>query len=119
MTAGTKRYAKDLGGMNALIHKSTEAFVGMAGLLVQQVDGRSELEIGYSLLPGFRGSGFATEAAVHAKQHAFKRQLAESLISIIHIRNIPSQQVALRNGMQLEKSTTYKDNPVFIYRINN
>ncbi|MFM7428786.1 MAG: GNAT family N-acetyltransferase, partial [Flammeovirgaceae bacterium] len=46
-----ERYQNNLGGMNALIEKSTGLLVGHAGLLVQTVDNIQELEIGYSLLP--------------------------------------------------------------------
>src|SRR6187402_1811357 len=44
------RYEADLGGMNALVEKSTGKLVGYAGLLVQHVDDTEELEIAYSLL---------------------------------------------------------------------
>ena len=111
------RYQQNLGGMNALIHKETGGLLGLAGLLVQQVDGLLELEIGYSLLPGARGQGYASEAALHCRNEAFRRRWAESLISIIHVRNKPSMRVARRVGMQPEKDTCYKENPVRIFRI--
>ncbi len=112
-----ERYQANLGGMNALISKSTHKLVGLCGLLIQSVDAIQELEIGYSLLPEYRGQGFALEAAQTCREHAFKYQLAPSLISIIQIHNVPSQKVALKNGMHNSKSTTYKNNPVYIYRV--
>ena len=112
-----ERYRKDLGGMNALINRQTGAFVGIAGLLVQEVDGILELEIGYSLLPGARGQGYASEAAQTCRDEAFRQEWAQSLISIIHVRNEPSMRVARRMGMQPEKDTLYKANPVRIFRI--
>ena len=57
------RYKNDLGGHNVLIEKITGKPVGMCGLLVQEVDGMTELEIGYSLHPSFMGKGYATEAS--------------------------------------------------------
>jgi [ribosomal protein S5]-alanine N-acetyltransferase len=112
------RYENNMGGMNALIEKSSGLLIGHCGLLVQIVDGVTELEIGYSLLPEFWGKGYALEAAVKCKHYAFENDLAESLISIISLSNIPSQKVALKNGMLVEKETTYKGNKVLIYRIN-
>ena len=47
------RYENDLGGMNALVDKSSGKLIGHCGLLVQTVDEKQELEIGYSLLPQF------------------------------------------------------------------
>lgn len=114
-----ERYEKNLGGMNALVLRTTGKLIGMAGLLIQTVDTVQELEIGYSILPKCRKNGYATEAAVQCKNHAFKNKLADSLISIIHVDNVPSQKVAIRNGMYLEKTTTYKKNPVHIFRISS
>ena len=112
-----ERYEKGLGGMNALIHKSNGGLVGICGLLVQTIDGQKELEIGYSLLPKYRKQGYAIEAAQKCKKFAFEHQFSASLISIIHVDNIPSQRVALKNGMFPCKTTTYRDNPVDIYRV--
>lgn len=112
-----ERYEKDLGGMNALIEKNTTLLIGICGLLVQNVDGTEELEIGYSVLPAFRKKGFATEAAIKCREYAFKNHFRASLISIIHVDNHPSKMVARNNGMQLDKKTIYKDNPVEIFRI--
>lgn len=112
------RYKNQLGGMNALILKETGQLVGHCGLLVQQVDNIQELEIGYSLLPSFWGLGLATEAARKCRDIAFSEQWSPSLISIISLSNLPSQQVALKNGMRPEKQTHYKGNEVIIYRMH-
>jgi RimJ/RimL family protein N-acetyltransferase len=48
---------------------------------------------------------------------AFGNTRLASLVSIIHINNYRSRGVALKNGMHLEKTTVYKENPVAIFRI--
>ncbi len=111
------RYENNLGGMNALIDKNTGALIGQCGLLMQTVNNLQELEIGYSLLPAFRNKGYATEVAIKCKSFAFEHKMAQSLISIIHIENKASQNVAIKNGMALDKTTTYKNNPVHIFRV--
>ncbi|NJM26288.1 MAG: GNAT family N-acetyltransferase [Bacteroidia bacterium] len=111
------RYKNDLGGMNALVEKSTGKLVGHCGLLVQTVDGAPELEIGYSLLGPFRGKGFATEAAHACRDCAFRNAFADSLISIVSLANQPSANVARKNGMNLDKQTFYNGNAVNIFRI--
>jgi RimJ/RimL family protein N-acetyltransferase len=113
-----ERYENDLGGMNALVLQETGQLVGICGLLVQTVDQMEELEIGYSVLPQFWQQGFAIEAAQKCKEFAFEHHFADSLISIIHVDNVPSQKVALKNGMHLQKTTSYKDNPVHIFRVD-
>lgn len=114
-----ERYEKQMGGMMALELKEGQHLIGLCGLLLQVVDGVHEWEIGYSLLPQFRGKGYASEAARYCKAVAFESGLATSLISIIHVDNLPSQAVAVRNGMHREKETTYKNNPVYIYRVHH
>lgn len=113
-----ERYENNLGGMNALISKESGELVGICGLLVQTVDDIQELEIGYSVLPKFWLKGYAFEAAQKCKKFAFENNFTDSLISIIHVDNIPSQRVAIKNGMHLYKTTTYRDNPVHIFRVN-
>lgn len=111
------RYENNLGGMNALIEKDTNAFVGMCGLLVQTVDGMEEIEIGYSLMPNFRKKGFAREAAKTCRDFAFTNNFTNSLISIIDPNNLDSIKVAINNGMTLAKQTIFQDTAVNIYRI--
>tara|TARA_R110000737_G_scaffold77106_4_gene108067 strand:- start:2741 stop:3262 length:522 start_codon:yes stop_codon:yes gene_type:complete len=112
-----ERYEEQSGGMNALFSKETNKLIGLAGLLVQHVNNKEELEIGYSILPEYWRQGYAFEAAKKCKEVAFENKWAESLISIIQVNNIPSQKIALKNGMYIDFSTTYKDNPVRIFRI--
>lgn len=113
-----ERYKNNSGGHNVLIHKKTGERVGMCGLLIQEVDGVNELEIGYSIHPKYWKRGFASEAAQKCKLFAFQNNFADSLISIIHVENIGSQKVAKNNGMYLDKTTNYKGIEVHIYRVN-
>lgn len=111
------RHNNDEGGMNALFEKDSNRLVGHCGLLKQTVDNIAEIEIAYSLLPAFWNKGYATEAAEKCKQFAFENNLASSLISIISLTNIPSEKVATKIGMTLDKTTVYRGNNVNIFRI--
>jgi len=113
-----KRYAEDKGGMNVLIDKKTGHFIGQCGLLIQEIEGETLLEIGYSILPAHRGKGYATEAAQKCKDEAFEREFSNVLISMVHIENDASKQVILKNDMSFWKHIPYyKGHPVNIYRI--
>lgn len=112
------RHQNKLGGMNALVEKESERFVGISGLLIQEVDGQKKLEVAYSLLPKYRNKGYATEAALKCINFAFENKLATTLISIIDIKNINSEKVALRIGMKLHKQTVYNGIDVNVFRIN-
>ncbi|MBD3635822.1 MAG: GNAT family N-acetyltransferase [Crocinitomicaceae bacterium] len=110
------RYNEGSYGMTAIIRKKDNTFVGQCGLLKQEVDGIPEVEVGYHLFRQFCGMGYATEASRHFKEYAFKQNLADSIISIIHEHNLPSQAVAKRNGMSVDKRTVWKDMNVIIFR---
>lgn len=113
------RYANDLGGMNVLIDKESNRLVGQCGLLVQTVAEQKKLEVGYSVLPEFRGMGYAIEAAQKCRNYAFEHRFTPDLISIIHIDNIASKKVALKNGMQVVlKLDDFEGMPTNIFGIN-
>jgi len=112
------RYKNDLGGMNVLIDKNTNEFIGQCGLLIQEVDGSKEMEIGYSIIPRFWNKGYATEAAIKCRNFAFENNYSETLISIVHVDNVRSERVALKNGMVRTKLTEFRKMPVNIYRIS-
>lgn len=113
-----QRYAEGRGGLQALISKDTGEFVGQCGLLVQDVNGVSEIEIGYHLLPRFWGKGYATEAAQLFRDYGFENNVATSLISIIDPGNSASKKVATRNGMALVvKNMLFHDIEHNIFRI--
>ena len=114
-----KRYAAGTYGLQSLFEKETRNFVGQCGLLTQEVNGRIELEIGYSLIPAFWGNGYALEAARFFRDLAFDLKLSPSVISLIHPENIASQKVAEKNGMERSASSRWHDVDVYVYRINN
>lgn len=111
------RYADQRYGMQALIHRQTGEFIGQCGLLAQEVDGVQELEVGYHVLHRYWGQGFAPEAARRFIKYGFDNKLADSIISIIDVRNHRSQRVAEKNRLFREKQTRWNDLDVFVYRI--
>jgi RimJ/RimL family protein N-acetyltransferase len=59
-------------------------------------------ELGWRLAAASWGSGYATEAALAARDDAFTRLALPELISIIHPDNDRSQRVATKLGMTIE-----------------
>src|SRR4051812_41733192 len=85
------RYADKRFGLQVLIDKKTNLFIGLCGLLEQEVDGQKEIEVGYHIFKKYWGQGYAPEAAKLFIQYAFKNNLTENVISIIDIGNKKSQ----------------------------
>jgi len=66
------RYEKDGHGLWLVVERESEQPVGQVGLLLQEVDGAQEFEIGYLIHRPYWRRGFATEAALSARQYAFE-----------------------------------------------
>lgn len=111
------RYKNNLGGQNVLISKETNELIGQCGLLVRKVENELELEIAYSVLPQFRGKGFAIEAAKKCRDFAFENDFHNRLICIIHPDNENSKNVALKNGMTFKKQIDYSGKKMDLFQI--
>lgn len=112
------RYKNNTLGLQALISKDTGELIGMSGLLVQQINGVSQIEVGYHLLKRFWGKGYAIEAARLFRDYGFKNSDTPTIISIINPLNEPSKKVAQRNGMQLlEQDVAFRDSSYEVFAI--
>lgn len=118
IAAQHKRYEENRFGHMALVHRETDRLIGQCGLLLQEVEGRPEIEIGYHILPEYWKQGYASEAAQFFRHYAFGNGISDSLISIIHLENVGSQKVAMNNGMRKTIVSTYREKPVDIFRID-
>ena len=86
-------------GLWAVIERESGLFVGQCGLTLQSWKRAEVLEIGYLFQRDRWHRGYATEAARACKAYAFDTLGAAEVSSIIRDTNLPSQRVALRNGM--------------------
>lgn len=106
------RYEEHGFGLWAMIERESGRLVGDCGLSYQDVEGVSELEVGYHLLAAERRKGYATEAARACLDHGFRNTAASVIGSIVSPANEASRAVAARvhanvreflrpNGMKL------------------
>src|SRR5262249_19592063 len=96
----------------ALILREKERLIGYCGFFRQIVDETEETEIGYRLHPDYWGRGLATEAARAVREYGFSVLKLERVISLIHPDNHASRRVTEKNGMKLERKTTFRGFPV-------
>lgn len=101
----------------AVIFRENGKLLGYCGFFLQMVDGIEELEIGYRLDPAYWGQGIATEAARAVRDHAFRDLKCERVISLIVPDNVPSERVARKNGMHLEKETDFRGFPTQVFAL--
>ena len=101
----------------AMIVRSSETLAGYCGFFPQEVDGNMEIEIGYRLRRDFWNRGLATEGARTVRDHSFRDLKLERVISLIHPENQASRRVAEKNGMVLQRETTFKGFPTFLFAI--
>lgn len=81
--------------------RQDSAPVGLVGLFAPE--GWPEPEIGYDLFDGHEGRGYATEAALAARDHAYSVLAWPTAISLIKPGNEGSKAVARRMGAQFEE----------------
>jgi RimJ/RimL family protein N-acetyltransferase len=112
-----RRYQEDGVGLWAMVLKSTGEVIGDCGITRQQVDRESLHEIGYHLRRDFWKQGLATEAAIACREWGFANLPVDRLISLIRPENIPSRQVAERNGMTIWKEIDWRGLRHCIYSV--
>ena len=102
------RYRQYGYGLWAVVLKATDEMIGQCGLTLQHWNGREMLEVGYLFQCSHWHQGYATEAARACMEYAFNILGASEVCSIIRDNNIPSQRVALRNGMRKAEGVMVK-----------
>jgi ribosomal-protein-alanine N-acetyltransferase len=108
-------YGENGFGLWASILKETGKLIGDCGLTVQTVDGERFVEVGYHLNKGNWHQGFATEAALACRDHAFEGFGMDRLIALIRPENEPSWRLAERLGMSTWRDTVRADLPHSVY----
>ncbi|MFI5199453.1 MAG: GNAT family N-acetyltransferase [Candidatus Limnocylindrales bacterium] len=93
-------------GLWIVEERGSGQFIGDCGLTPQQVDGTTEIEVGYHVRAALQRRGFATEAAAAARAYARDVLGLDRLVALIHPDNVALQRVAEKIGLRLERETT-------------
>lgn len=99
-----ERYARYGFGLWAVVEKASGQLIGQCGVTMQDWCGQEVPEVGYLFRRDKWHQGFAIEAAKACKEYAFTVLGFQEVYSIIRENNLPSQHVALRNGMSARGS---------------
>ena len=101
-------------GLFSVLRKDDERLVGRVGYLLwdserwvnamsEELDEPLELEIGWVVARAFWGQGYATEAAIACRDHAFGPLGRNRVISLIAPENVASIRVAEKIGERYER----------------
>jgi ribosomal-protein-alanine N-acetyltransferase len=85
-------------GLYAARDKASGAFIGECGL--RYLDDASAVEVSYGLLPCFRGSGLATEAAAACLRHGLGTLGLPRIVAFSRADNRASHRVLEKIGMR-------------------
>ncbi len=99
-----ENYKKYKHGLWAVILKEGNVFIGDCGITMQDIGNEIVPEIGFHIIKKYCKKGFATEAALACKEYAFNVLNYSKVFSYTTIRNIPSQKVASKIGLQFYKN---------------
>jgi len=111
------RYNENGHGLWLVENRETGQPMGQTGVILQQVEGQPLIEVGYLIHKPFWKQGYAIEAAKACKEYAFDQLGADSVHSLIRPANIPSQRVALRNGMKPLRLVSFHNLETLLYGI--
>lgn len=100
----------------AIIRKSDSAFIGMCGLLPEEVNGKKEVEVAYRIDNKYWGNGYAPEAAKAVMEYAREQLGWSSVISLILPENHQSIRVAEKNGLIPDGKKNHVGKEHSIYR---
>lgn len=95
--------------------KETGQPVGHMGLLDQEVENETLLEIGYMVHPVHWRQGYAHETTSAIRDYAFEKLNREKVVSLIAPANIPSQRVALKYGAKPERFVRWREQDCLVF----
>ncbi len=96
-----KRYKNCGYGYFALIEKSSGKVIGTMGPLLEMINGKEVIGIGYILNKDYWGKGYATEGARACAEYCFNVLKAQEIVCDIRPQNKRSIRVAESIGMKL------------------
>jgi RimJ/RimL family protein N-acetyltransferase len=102
----------------SVVLKDNREVIGDCGLETDEIDGRLIVGIGFDFKRAYWGNGYATEAAMAVLEYGFTVLELSSIFGWIDPENVPSQCVAEKIGMTMEKFVTRGPKRYALYKID-
>lgn len=91
-------YEKHGAGLWAVVLLESDKLIGMCGLVKR--DALEDFDLGFALLPEYRGQGFALEAARGVLKYVKEMMKLKRLAAIVSPDNMPSARLLLKLGFE-------------------
>lgn len=111
-------------GRFAAIEKSSGDFIGWTGLKFNTGDNevlgekRDFYDIGYRFIPRYWGKGYASESSFKMLDFGFKELNLKTIVGAAETKNIASNKVLKKIGLQFKEVFSYEDVKVNWYELN-
>ena len=99
-------------GFYSLIIKETQQIIGIAGLVDRE--GIDHIDIGYGMLPEYRGKGYAFEATKAIYDYAYQDLKIDKIVAIVNPDNPGSIKLLTKLGLEFEKMIRLPDEEIDI-----
>ena len=107
-----KTYIESNYGFYTMNLKNTLQIIGIVGLVDRK--GIDHIDIGYGILPEFRGKGYAFEAAKAIYDYGYQELNLEKIVAIVNPDNLPSIKLLSKLGLEFEKMIRLPDEEIDI-----
>ncbi len=107
--AATARDGHSLMHVSLQSNRGADVPIGMCGLIKR--DSLAQVDLGFALLPAYRGKGYAREAAVATLAHGRRALGIERVVAITQPGNFGSIQVLEAVGMRFDSWIRLPDDP--------
>lgn len=104
-------------GYWGVFSKTTGELIGRCGIQNNEIDGKTEIELGYLLDINYWGFGYAIECTQSVVDYAFNELGIPRIVAVIDKINYRSRRVADKIGMKIEKSIEYHKRDCYLYVI--
>lgn len=116
------QYVQNGIGRFVVVLKETKEVIGWAGLkyITEEENGHTNFyDIGYRLQEKHWRKGYAIEAAVKWRDHAFHTMKIPTIYASAHIGNLGSNTILQKIGMQQKEQYLHHDIPCYWYELEN
>lgn len=107
-----KTYTESDLGFYGLVLKNSRQIIGVAGLIDR--DGIDHVDIGYGILPEYRGKGYAFEATKAVYDYGYNELKLKKIVAIVNPENPSSINLLSKLGLEFEKMVRLPDEEIDI-----